>query len=232
MPIHFLHIGKTGGSAVKNAIEPYSESRGIIFHPHPVRLRDIPAGEPFVFFLRHPVQRFISGFLSRQRQGRPLYNSPWSEAERVAFTAFEEPGQLGDALSSFWPPRRAKAREAMTSIEHVRNSFYDWIDSDEYFHERRRDMLFVGFQERLDDDFRALKAALDLPESLLLPTDDLKAHRNPAGLDRSLSRTAVRNLKRWYAKDIALYDRVFRETLRHSGQGALQKPAGRGHRAS
>ena len=34
-------------------------------HRHAVRLRDVPVGEKFFFFVRDPVSRFVSGFHSR-----------------------------------------------------------------------------------------------------------------------------------------------------------------------
>ncbi len=71
--IHFLHIGKTGGTAVKYALSSYSknEKYEIILHGHETKLKDIPNGEKFFFFLRNPITRFTSGFYSRKRQGRP-----------------------------------------------------------------------------------------------------------------------------------------------------------------
>jgi len=60
--LHFLHIGKTGGSAVKYAISQHSiDSRyEIHLHPHVVRLNDVPKGEKVFFLLRDPISRFIS----------------------------------------------------------------------------------------------------------------------------------------------------------------------------
>ena len=91
--VHFLHIGKTGGSAIKHAINkncPDSEYE-IHFYRHAVKLRDIPKGEKFVFILRDPVTRFVSGFYSRQRQGKPRYNIPWRPKEKTAFETFSTP---------------------------------------------------------------------------------------------------------------------------------------------
>jgi len=76
--IHFLHIGKTGGSAIKYALTQYSVSGryAIYLHSHNFRLRDVPIGESVFFFLRDPISRFKSGFYSRQRQGQPRYFVP------------------------------------------------------------------------------------------------------------------------------------------------------------
>ncbi len=69
--IHFIHIGKTGGTAVKYALQDYNATvlgcrYEIILHNHNFKLKDIPIGEKFFFFVREPIDRFISGFYSRK----------------------------------------------------------------------------------------------------------------------------------------------------------------------
>jgi len=100
MRTHLLHIGKTGGNALKHALRPYktSGSLDIVFHPHSVRLSDVPVGESVLFMLRDPVDRFISGFNSRRRRGRPLNNFEWTQDEAAAFTAFPTANDLAEAL--------------------------------------------------------------------------------------------------------------------------------------
>ena len=88
MALHFLHIGKTGGSAVKEAI---AGRPGIALHEHGARLRDIPQGEPVFFTVREPLARYVSAFNSRLRAGRPRYDVPWSPDEAKAFAAGELP---------------------------------------------------------------------------------------------------------------------------------------------
>ena len=88
VPVHFLHVGKIGGTAIKHAIggaqAPDSGERArlayvVHLHRHAVGLRDVPVGEKFFFFVRDPVSRFVSGFHSRQRRGAPRYSGRWSE---------------------------------------------------------------------------------------------------------------------------------------------------------
>jgi hypothetical protein len=57
---HFLHVGKTGGTAVKHALQPIAARFGIVLHPHPTTLPEVPAGEFFFFFLRDPAARFAT----------------------------------------------------------------------------------------------------------------------------------------------------------------------------
>ena len=223
VPVHFLHVGKTGGTAIKHAIgSAQASSSGdgaglpyiVHLHRHAVTLRDVPAGERFFFFVRDPVGRFISGFYSRQRKGRPRYSGWWSEQEREAYGRFGTPDQLASALSSANDEVRASAESAMRSIPHVGDGYWKWFESEDYFLSRLDDLFFIGFQKHLTDDFAILKSRLRLPKDLMLPDDDVQSHANPRHLDRFLGDTSAANLYRWYEKDYAfmkLCDRVVRE---------------------
>ena len=226
VPVHFLHIGKTGGTALKHAIGSAQESSSgdrarlpyvVHLHRHPVGLRDVPVGERFFFFVRDPVSRFVSGFHSRQRRGQPRYSGQWSEQERDAFQRFGTPDRLAAALSSVNDEERACAETAMTSIPHVRDSYWKWFESEEYFVTRLDDLLFIGFQKHLCEDFEILKSRLRLPNDLALPDDDVHSHANPRHLDTTLGDAAVANLYRWYEEDfrfLKLCDRVVQEIPR------------------
>ncbi len=198
-----LHIGKTGGTAVKHALGPYLASGPfeIIMHPHRVKLHDIPEGERVFFFLRDPPGRFVSGFYSRQRQGAPRYSSPWSPEEEEAFSHFETPNQLAEDLSHTDPAHRQRAEKAMRDIRHVRDEQMSFLGGRHTFEQRVDDLFFVGFQETLDADITELTEKLGLPPGISLPKDDAQAHRNPAHVDRRLSEVAMANLRTWYAVD-------------------------------
>lgn len=201
--VHFLHIGKTGGSAVKHAIRqnPVDPHFEIHLHPHSFRLRDVPKGDKVFFFVRDPLSRFVSGFLSRQRKGRPAHFYEWSDGERVAFDEFDTPNELALALSSSDSARKLRAERAMTEISHVRASYWDWFENERYFRSRMPDILFIGFQERLADDFETLKSKIGLAGDVRLPDDDRLAHRGPVQIERTLDDEAVANLQAWYVAD-------------------------------
>ena len=218
--VNFLHIGKTGGSAVKHAIKKHCTDSPyrIRFHPHGIHLQDIPEGELFVYILRDPLTRFVSGFYSRQRQGKPRYNIPWRPGEEKAFRAFSTPNQPARALSSLNPGKRVKARLAMKRIQHVNNFYSKWFGSEEYFSSRRADIFFIAFQDQLTDDFEILKEKLGCPACASLPSDDIKAHRNPGNLDKTLDDTAIANMKDWYKADYRFIElsRKIREEMQQT----------------
>jgi hypothetical protein len=203
--VHCLHIGKTGGTAIKAALQDHLDDGRccITLHNHGFRLRDVPNGEKAIFFLREPVDRFVSAFYSRQRKGQPRYYQEWSAGERRAFLAYDTPEALASDLSAS-PIARYRARRAMRSIRHIRDGYAYWLGGLRYLDSRWSDILFIGFQESLGADFERLLYLLDLPLDLRLPDDEVIAHRNPGGLRRVLSATAVRNLVRYYHDDVTL----------------------------
>jgi len=214
--IHFLHIGKTGGTAVKHALQPLASMANLTLHPHPVRLSDIPTGERMIFLLRDPLTRFVSAFYSRQREGRPRYVVPWTPEEAAAFGRFHTPNQLANALASTGAVERKFAERAMRAIAHIKNRYWDWLVDPAHLRSRAEDILFIGLQEHLTADFAIMRRLLAISEAVHLPDDDIDAHRNPASLDRSLDSQAVYNLKLAYREDyIALREcrRLARERM-------------------
>ncbi len=205
--LHFLHIGKTGGTAVKAALQPHTQDGPffIFLHEHETFLKDLLPGERAIFFLRDPVTRFVSGFNSRLRQGKPRYSVPWTPAEKIIFERFATPNALALALSSENAEERAAAESAMRGIRHVREHFAQWFGSETDFLTRLPDIFFIGFQETLAEDFEKLKTKLGLPAGILLPTGEVAAHKTPENFDKKLSSPAVENLQRWYRDDIRFY---------------------------
>jgi hypothetical protein len=207
--VHFLHIGKTGGTAVKAALPAAVTPRyRLLLHTHDATLGDVPPGDKLFFFVRDPLSRFVSGFYSRQRQGHPRYLSPWSEGERVAFSRFTTPNGLADALDSSDSRSARQAQHAMRSIQHVRDSYWQWFGNPTHLQQRMDDVLFIGSQERLEADFNELCMYLGFAENTRLPTDPVQAHRNPPDLDRGLSTQAKANLAIWYRRDYELLNFV------------------------
>lgn len=201
--VHLLHIPKTAGTAIKAALEGVegTERFALRLCPHGLRLSHVPAGDKVAFVLRDPVDRFVSGFFSRKRQGRPRYDSPWSEGERAAFARFETPEALARGLLSADRALRREAREAMRRINHVRTSYWDWFGDESALEARLGDVVFVARQERLGAEFPRFRATLGLPETLDLPRDEVRAHRNGYADDAKLSLESVEALRDWYARD-------------------------------
>jgi hypothetical protein len=208
-PLHVMHIGKTGGTALKYALREHeSESRlRLEFRGHDVTLAQIPVGERYMFIVRDPLDRFISAFNGRLREDRPRYHYPWREEERAAFAIYRTPDELGRALSAAEAAERTSAARAMVGIGHVNTPYSFWFGDDAAFEARLDDLFFVALQDRLDDDFELLSRKLGLPASARLPEDETLRHGTPEGFETTLSDEARENLERWYAWDVAFVAR-------------------------
>jgi hypothetical protein len=205
-PLNVLHIGKTGGTALKHVLSENQEASRyqLLFRGHDVTLADLPRGERFMFLIRDPLTRFVSSFNGRLREDRPRYYYPWREEERVAFAVFKTPDQLAVALSSSDADERDQAEQAMRGIGHVNTPYTFWFADESAFRARLPDLFFIGLQERLNEDFELLKRKLGLSGEVRLPGDETVAHKTPAGFEDHLSERARANLERWYEQDVAL----------------------------
>ena len=170
--LHFLHIGKTGGSAIKDSLKagikkqdryknekairnnkPYNirdlsrEYDRIVFHGHGSTLKNIPDSDFFFFCIRNPIKRYISGFNSRLNQGKPKYNCPWSNEERIAFSHFKTPNELAESLSSKDTQHKDAATKSIQNIRHVKDPMLSWFDNYEYLLKRSKHLISICDQK-------------------------------------------------------------------------------------
>lgn len=202
--VHILHIGKTGGTAIRHAFRDLEKANGyrFIFHPHQMTLPEVPEGDLAIIFFRDPVARFMSSFKSRLNQGSGRYFSPWTRTEEEAFKEFPTPGDLARALESDDPAIQKKAFRSMKNIRHVKNHYTHWCRSTEYLEYRSSDIALIGFQETLADDIDLMEKKFGLTGHEL-PTDKKSAHRS-SGPEYPLDNEAEENIRSWYAMDIEI----------------------------
>jgi hypothetical protein len=216
-PIHVLHIGKTGGTALKAALAPFAAEGRFVLHGHATRCCDCPPGSRVFFVVRHPLDRFVSAFNSRLRRGRPRFDNPWSLRQAIVFSLFRSPNALAEGLGSRNPLVRLAATLSMRTFGHLRRRLSYWIDPGEVERDPR---LIIGTLETLNSDLRHLLAIAGIEESAELPADPVEAHVTPPEFDKSLSAQAVRNLANHFRSDIVLYEACLRaRAAAHSPKG-------------
>jgi len=204
--VHFIHIGKTGGTAIKHALRPLRGTETpfgpIAIHKgHQFSLADVPPGEFAIFCMRDPIALFVSAFDSRLRKGQPTFFFEWTPAEAEAFARFPTAQELALALATDDPEVRPHAEAAMREIRHLRG-IRRALGTTRDVIARRKQIAYLGRQETLDADWQRLRAALELPDDVELPNDPKKAHRR----DRSdapppLDEAARAALRRWYWRE-------------------------------
>lgn len=203
MKLHFLHIAKTGGTALRETLKPFNEQ--IKLHNHPFRMADMPPRGRAIFVVREPVERFVSGFNSRLRKGQPRHKLAWTPGEERAFTRFTTPNALAEAITSADAEEQAAAHDAMTSLIHAARPLVYWTGEIAEFEARRDRVAWIGHQPTLTADFDVLKRAAGLPDAVALPSDPVRSHATPAGYDKTLSETGHANIAQWFKADYPVY---------------------------
>ena len=237
--LHFVHIGKTGGTAIKRALRraglaywrddeavnvPATPYGRIKLHHHGFRLSDVAPEDHVFFCLRDPIDRFLSAYYSRLYKGQPRYYFEWTAAERQAFEAFPSPQRLARALASEDAAERSLAHRAMRDIRHM-NHVCRVVGTPSQLRSRVRQVVYVARQETLSTDWEQLKDLLQLPPDIDLPVSRKTAHRRDPSLDTTLDPRAIAALKDWYRGDYLLLR--YCEALRAwHGWGATPPPHG------
>ena len=208
MPVHFIHLSKTAGSAIKQAIQeagqPETRFGKIFLHPHPRTLDELPEDHHLFFTVRDPIARFVSAFNSRLRKGQPKYFREWSKGEREIFQTFETPQALAAGLTSPDRDTRAKAIRAMSEIRQLRREMALWLEGPALLKRRSSHIVYIARQETLAEDWEQIKQILGYPSDLALPSDPKAAHRTDGSFDRGLNEAATKALTKWYARDYRL----------------------------
>jgi hypothetical protein len=202
--VHFLHVGKCGGTAIKDlAVRVNALPNGpkIIGHGHSTKLHDLSPSAPYFFAIRNPVTRFYSAFYMRKSKEQPRLYREWTDGERAAYEQFPEANDLAESL--FSESRMGRyAFEAMQNIGHMSYQ-HSWFKISDVLDKRQP--ISVLRQEKLAEDVARLLRKLGVDDSISLPADNTKAHRNEYFKTPPLSEKGVRNLQIWYAADIEYY---------------------------
>lgn len=205
--ICLLHIGKTGGTYLKSILEHNQsvlpESLHILNHRDTVRstLRKFGAARQIALVFRDPTERFVSGFGSRMRQGRPTYQSIWTPGEAIAYRWFSTPNDLAEALFSDDERLRSAAIFTMESIRHLKRGYQFSLGGLRTL--RRQESLIRCCVELKDLD----QMLPDVMRSLGVPEFEMprspKRHKSQS--HASLSDVAVENLHRYWADEYRIY---------------------------
>jgi len=210
-PFGFIHIGKTGGSAIKVAIRRHFELTGqknVSTLGHGARLEEILENKiklKLCFVVRDPVSRFVSAFNSRLRGGRYGVGQ-WTPREEKLFMRFATPNDLAEALSSSDGTLRIKAGKAMGAIGHLRRDLVYHLGSVEILEAAKDQIAFIGDQRSLDDDFARFKQIVGLRSDIELPKDQTDAHRAPETMSKNLSQSGTQNIQKHYRRDYPILE--------------------------
>jgi len=144
--------------------------------------------------VRDPLERTISGFNSRLRQGRPTYRRMWAPAEAVAFAMFPEVTRYLDALMADDEWSISACAYAQRHITHLRHNYGYYFRNPRNVRDHADAIALVGRIEATEAFIDALLAEAGIPAARF------------AGLYHRRHEAAVptaRVLERYSAGDIA-----------------------------
>mmetsp|Transcript_94385 Transcript_94385/g.148512 ORF Transcript_94385/g.148512 Transcript_94385/m.148512 type:complete len:324 (-) Transcript_94385:89-1060(-) len=213
--IKILHIGKMGGSSINRSMAPClddSKSEWVASHRETFRALLSPeaSGRQLVVFLRSPVKRYVSGWISRFRKGEPIYHYDWTPSEATSFGYFTSPNDLASALSSANTVTKEQAEYAMRQIKHVRESLNEYFGGLQHARLIVDRTVFLGTIEHFSEDWAHLVDFLESRNATRcqIQREPPREHLTPAQYDdlNHLNETALKNLRNWYSKDYEILD--------------------------
>ncbi|WP_143333947.1 sulfotransferase family 2 domain-containing protein [Chromohalobacter japonicus] len=205
-----LHIGKTGGTAIREALKNVSTEIGgvrVFRHGQTFKknIKEYPESK-VMFGIREPLSWFVSAFNSRAREGRPAYINPHNPLEKIAFDIFSTPNDLAESLSSTDLNVRKLGEFSMHGIFHVDRCLKYYLHSRDFVKKNSNYIEYIWTQETLEEDFYMIKKLLQVDDGSRLPDDDVLRHKTPSSMSTHLSDKAKRNLYNWYSQDYDIYN--------------------------
>lgn len=207
----FLHIGKTGGSSLVREFGGIIRTQRAAFVTHldsrnlTRTCSDSLYKHKYIFFVRSPLRRFVSGWISRYRQ----YNIINDWEEMFAFRTFRSPNHLGCALGSKDKKERHQAERAINGISHTAHDLAWYWNGWENLKSCGSQIFFTGRVEHFDEDTARLHEALK-EQGVLHESNNNLTQYHVHSTDRRFARyerlgeCAVKNLKRHYLHEYAI----------------------------
>lgn len=208
-----LHVGKTGGTTINMALKGAVDVARVEILDHKsshVVMRECEShpNQRYALFVRSPLHRFTSAWISRFTEGKPNFYTPWSHFEHWTFRHYATPNTLACTLMSPDRDLNTNATWAMEHINHVKWDLKYYVNGLENLRKCKSQIEFVGRTEHYTEDFARMLRMLRSkgllrgePESLV--SNLVSRHSSPEGYDnyKKLGRCAVDALREWYAED-------------------------------
>ena len=225
--VGFLHLPKTGGSGI------VSLGRKLVKdgQPFPVcfshvwSFADVRERYPkmrVTVVVRDPLERVISGFNSRLRQGRPTYNRPWRTAEAAAFAHFPEVERYLDALLADDEWSLSACAFAHRHVAHLRWNYRFYFRNAEAVRAGADRIALVGRIEATDAFIAALLAEAGIPAERVAGLYE-RRHEAPvrtAGVLDGYGAGDVAKMRARLAEEYAIYEALLEIAAGRTAAGA------------
>jgi len=212
--IHFLHVGKTGGAAIKNTLNNYITSQYCFFgHHHIIKLKHISNKDKVIFSVRDPIERFISAFYFAKDRSK-FIGKFFSPKACYYLDHFDTADDLAIALYSKLYKERIIAQQTMLLVPHLKENYWYWFKNKDYLQKRLTSILYVFSCKNLNNDFLKFRDFINADSTLELPQKkDIKANVNFNKHNKTISNEGIENLKKWLTKDFEFLQYLMEEQL-------------------
>ena len=219
--IAYLHIGKCAGTTLYDYFKDKNDSDITYLHMKRVELNEA-ADYEFVFFIRHPISRFVSAFnhtkrivefdtskldinqLNHENSYAPKRIKRKMMHGGIAFSKkydqltrhFKSANELAESLYCDDSQQRRKAQKLMSlPNEHLFKGIGWYLHNGELIKRFSRNIKFVGCVETIDQDLQTACTLFKLNGN---PGQLAKKRAGLSNEQNQLSSTAIQNLRRWY----------------------------------
>lgn len=217
-PMHFLHVGKAGGTQLRARLLDM-ERDGARYHfvlqAHETTVGNLPRSHNYVINIRHPVSRFYSAFYFRKFPGPT--SRPQSPDEKKVFEQFESANDLAESLEP-GHHRYHFAEWGVKRIKHLNQPLFFWFTGS---YERNSEIAALALRQLRQKPPAAvicqhhLETDLERFCAFVAPGHQLRISRDPrAALNTDyrhapfLSKKAMKNLVNFFWEEILLWEEL------------------------
>lgn len=213
----FLHIPKTGGTSLVS----YGKKMVGMGYSFPVafghswtvaQIHEYFPKIKLTFILRDPLERMISGFNSRLRQGRPSHNSLWTPAEAAVMAMLPSARHLLDAMLANDQFSISATSYAMRRVSHLRWNYRFYFEDPESVRKHTSTFRMIGRMEEFDTFVKHLSDIAGAPWETCRPLYEqmhAAAEKSSSVLGK-YSDGDIAKLKNKLAKEYLIYDELCR----------------------
>ena len=201
--IYFLHIGKTGGTLLKSIFANQENNQNnfrIIGLKEIMKLYHLNPKQKYIFSIRNPIDRYMSGFMSRKNKS-DLYSKEYYSIESFGFFLYQNLNTLAEELYSKNLIKFLKARIAIRCIPIINENIFSWFSVIDL---KKRPPLFIFETSNIEQDWKNFCSIFNFNKNDIIKYSHMR--NKTIGKKTKLSNLALNNIKKYYKKDFEIYE--------------------------
>jgi hypothetical protein len=213
----FLHIPKTGGTSLI-ALGKKLVDKGYSFPVclgHSWRAQEVLSHFPkmkLTIMLRDPLERIVSGFNSRLRQGRPTYDSPWTLAEASVMAMLPSVRHLLDAMLADDEFSISAVAYANSNVSHLHHNYSFYLKNRNFVVKNQSMFHLVGHMKNFEKFVEGIAELSQAPIGLVRDMYQIKhsSSESSSSILEQYSNSDLTRLKEIHAEEYAIYNELCR----------------------